>query len=243
MPLALLVLQSGVCMWFSHFADCLVACQWCFSLLLWSKFSYLHSPPTRLHPFSTFQREGLCNPAGSVENALTGGRECTEVHTEVSERSRTSCTDICGCSANTPSLIFLPDRTIFVQVCVQPSASWETNPTSSSRDEPGCFQSNPKPPAMTGSSNLSQRKKRRGWGENFLCSTIFTMHLLCSKHCCRCNGCTKLRNFFFLKNHCHCEEGYTTNKINHYIYIHIYMYIYNTQLYTIYTGLPRWLQW
>ena len=71
--------------------------------------------------------------------------------------------------------------------------------TSSSRDEPGCFQSNPKPPAMTGSSNLSLRKKRRGWGGNFICSTIFTMHLLCSKHCCRCNGHTKLRKFFFLK--------------------------------------------
>ena len=82
MPLALLILQSGVCMWFSHFADCLVACQWCFSLLLWSDFSYLHSPPTPLHPFSTYQREGLCNPAESVENPLTRGKECTGVHIE-----------------------------------------------------------------------------------------------------------------------------------------------------------------
>ena len=87
---------------------------------------------------------------------------------------------------------------------------------------------------MTGSSNLSQWKKRRGLAGNFIYSTILSMHLLCSKHCCRCNGYTKLRNYFFLKNHCHCEERYTTNKINHYIYTYICIYIKYTIIRNIY---------
>lgn len=104
---------------------------------------------------------------------------------------------------------------------MQPSASCETNPTTSCRDEPDCFQSNPKPPAMIGlwmvmCPNLSQWKEKRSLGENFIYSTDIyyvptmsqTLLYVCWAY--KTHEIKKINTAF----------GRDTHKINHNIYTH-----------------------